>query len=244
MCFELGNEPDLFVQAGHRQPGYGYDQYLAEFKRFADAVRRRVPGAPLAGPAVIDATDWVRSFAHDVPDSRLLTEHYYLSVSAEPAATIGNLLRLDDRFTSVITQLRSIGGSSGIPYRMGELNSFAGGGKPGVSDTFASALWGLDLMFTLAAAGGAGINWGNRCQPPRLCEFLQPDLHRPAAEPVGSPAVLCAACVSASRGWGNVESGLRRRKCKCEATCLPQRIGPDLGRNHKQRPFCDSGAEN
>ena len=159
LCFELGNEPDLFVQAGHRQPGYGYDQYQAEFKQFADAVRRRVPGAPLAGPAVIDATDWVRSFAHDVPDSRLLTEHYYLSVAADPAATIGNLLRLDDRFISVITQLRSIGGSSGIPYRMGELNSFAGGGKPGVSDTFASALWGLDLMFTLAAAGGAGINW-------------------------------------------------------------------------------------
>jgi hypothetical protein len=68
-------------------------------------------------------------------------------------------LRLDDRFISVITQLRSITGSSGIPYRMGELNSYAGGGKPGVSDTFASALWGLDLMFTLAAAGGGGINW-------------------------------------------------------------------------------------
>jgi hypothetical protein len=159
LCFELGNEPDLFVQAGHRQPGYGYDQYHAEFNRFAEAVRGLVPGAPLAGPAVIGATDWVKAFAQDVPDSRLLTEHYYLSVAGDPAATIGNLLRLDDRFVSVSTQLRSIRASSGIPYRMGELNSYAGGGKPGVSDTFASALWGLDLMFTLAAAGGAGINW-------------------------------------------------------------------------------------
>jgi hypothetical protein len=159
LCFELGNEPDLFVQAGHRQPGYGYDQYIVEFNRFKDAVRRRVPGAPLAGPAVIGATDWVRFFARDVPDSRLLTEHYYLSVAADPAATIGNLLRLDDRFVRVIAELHSISGSSGIPYRLGELNSFAGGGKAGVSDTFASALWGLDLMFTLAAAGGRGINW-------------------------------------------------------------------------------------
>jgi hypothetical protein len=46
-----------------------------------------------------------------------------------------------------------------VPYRLVELNSFSGGGKPGISDTFASALWGLDLKFILASAGGSGINW-------------------------------------------------------------------------------------
>jgi hypothetical protein len=39
-----------------------------------------------------------------------------------------------------------------------ELNSFSGGGKPGVSDTFASALWALDLLFTLSFYDGAGLN--------------------------------------------------------------------------------------
>lgn len=159
LCFELGNEPDLFVQAGHRQPGYGYEQYRAEFARFAEVLRRRVPAAPLAGPAVIGATDWVASFSRDFSNARLLTEHYYLSVAADPAATIRNLLTLDPRFMRVVTQLRSISRSSGIPYRMAELNSFAGGGKPGVSDTFAATLWALDLMFTLASANGQGINW-------------------------------------------------------------------------------------
>jgi hypothetical protein len=42
---------------------------------------------------------------------------------------------------------------------MTETNSCYRGGKPGVSDTLASALWGADLMLDLAARGGKGINF-------------------------------------------------------------------------------------
>ena len=45
-----------------------------------------------------------------------------------------------------------------VPYRIVEINSGFGGGKADGSDTFASALWGLDLMFKLARADGAGLN--------------------------------------------------------------------------------------
>ena len=45
-----------------------------------------------------------------------------------------------------------------MPFRICETNSFSGGGKPGVSDTFAAALWVLDFMFTLAAGGCDGVN--------------------------------------------------------------------------------------
>ena len=48
--------------------------------------------------------------------------------------------------------------ANGIAYRINEVNSFSGGGKPEVSDTFASALWCLDYMFRVAAHGGAGVN--------------------------------------------------------------------------------------
>jgi hypothetical protein len=41
---------------------------------------------------------------------------------------------------------------------MTEGNSCFGGGKPGVSDAFASALWGADYMLTCAAAGYCGVN--------------------------------------------------------------------------------------
>jgi len=49
--------------------------------------------------------------------------------------------------------------SINVPFRMCEANSCYGGGKPGVSDRFAAALWGLDFMFILAAAGACGVNF-------------------------------------------------------------------------------------
>ena len=47
---------------------------------------------------------------------------------------------------------------SGLPYRMTEGNSCFGGGKPGVSDAFASALWGADYMLHCASARFAAVN--------------------------------------------------------------------------------------
>jgi hypothetical protein len=41
---------------------------------------------------------------------------------------------------------------------MCETNSFFGGGRPGVSDTFVGTLWTLDFMLFLAANGCAGVN--------------------------------------------------------------------------------------
>ena len=41
---------------------------------------------------------------------------------------------------------------------MVESNSFYGGGKEGVSDTYAAALWALDYLFLLASYGCAGVN--------------------------------------------------------------------------------------
>ncbi len=38
------------------------------------------------------------------------------------------------------------------------MNSVSGGGKTGVSDTFASALWVLDTLFNMASVGVNGVN--------------------------------------------------------------------------------------
>ena len=38
------------------------------------------------------------------------------------------------------------------------MNSVACGGKAGVSDTFASALWALDALFAVARSGADGVN--------------------------------------------------------------------------------------
>jgi len=49
--------------------------------------------------------------------------------------------------------------SNGLPYRLEEANSFYDAGAENASDTFASALWGLDFMHWWAAHGAAGINF-------------------------------------------------------------------------------------
>ncbi len=157
--FEIGNEPDLFARhEGHRHTGYDYDAYLREYRTYRDALRKAIPGIVFAGPDAAIATDWVARFAIDEgKDIRLLTHHYYRE-GQNPTSTIDKLLHTDPKLAPILAKLRAASESCGVPYRICETNSFSGGGKPGVSDTLAAALWVLDFMFTLASAGCAGVN--------------------------------------------------------------------------------------
>jgi hypothetical protein len=48
--------------------------------------------------------------------------------------------------------------AAGVPYRVAECNTASGGGKRGVSNAFASALWSIDFLFDVATRGGQGVN--------------------------------------------------------------------------------------
>src|SRR5579864_8409648 len=159
LAFEIGNEPDLFPRReGHRHAGYGYDDYLREYRTYRDSLRKAIPGIAFAGPDAAVATDWVARFAADEgKDCKLLTHHYYRE-GQNPTSTIDKLLHTDPKLAPTLAKLKSASESSGVPYRICETNSFSGGGRPGVSDTLAAALWVLDFMFVLASAGCAGVN--------------------------------------------------------------------------------------
>jgi hypothetical protein len=158
LAIEIGNEPDLFSREKHRPPGYGYEQWLGDYRRFKTALRAQLPGIPLAGPDVAGKTDWVPRFAADEgKDAVLLTHHYYRE-GQNPGSTIEKLLGIDAKLQPELDQLRAASQSCGRPYRICEVNSFSGGGRPGVSDTMAGALWVLDYMFTLASNGCSGVN--------------------------------------------------------------------------------------
>ena len=159
VAFEIGNEPDLFGRGtAHRLKNYNYADYLREYRRFRDAIRREIPNARFAGPDAAVETDWVTQFAADEGnDLRLLTHHYYRECNS-PTATLNKLLNTDPKLQPMLDKLKAASTSSHVPYRICETNSFRGGGKPGVSNTFGAALWALDFMFRLAAADAAGIN--------------------------------------------------------------------------------------
>ena len=157
VAFEIGNEPDLFVHEGHRQH-YSYDDYLKEYRRYKTAIRAALRHAAFAGPDAAVTTDWAERFAADEGhDLRLLTHHYYRE-GQSPRSTMDKLLQPDPKLAAMLDRMQATSRAAGVSYRICETNSFSGGGRPGVSDTFVAALWALDYLCVLAWHGADGVN--------------------------------------------------------------------------------------
>jgi hypothetical protein len=115
----------------------------------------------LAGPDTAFNNEWLVPFAKQFKDeAAFLSQHYYAEgPPTDPSMTIERLLRPSPGLAREFEGMAQTKQDSGLPFRLAETNSCYQGGKRGVSDTFASALWGADLMYQLATAGGVGINF-------------------------------------------------------------------------------------
>jgi hypothetical protein len=94
-----------------------------------------------------------------------LTHHYYFNgPPSNPDVNITKLLQPDPRVDHLAADITaaaerlSAGQHRTVPWRMTEGNTCHHGGKPGVSDVFASALWSADYLLRLASFGYAGVN--------------------------------------------------------------------------------------
>ena len=161
IAIQIGNEPDLFVIQGHRKPPYGYGEWLPEYRQTKAAIRAALPNVAFAGPDVSDGgRPWLDTFARDEGrDIAMLTAHHYIAGQDNPASTVELLLREETRFQQVLSRFDAAAKMAGVPYRLSETATLYGGGKAGVSDSFASALWALDYLFVLASHGAAGANF-------------------------------------------------------------------------------------
>jgi hypothetical protein len=161
VAFQLCNEPDLFHQNGLRPADYDYHRFATEWRRYFHAVRRRLPAVAVAGPDTAGDNEWLLRFADEQrQDLAFLTHHYYAEGPPTDASmTIGRLLGPSARLKAEFAAAAATRRQTGLPFRMAETNSCYQGGKPGVSDTFASALWAADLMYQLAQAGATGVNF-------------------------------------------------------------------------------------
>jgi hypothetical protein len=99
------------------------------------------------------------------PRIAALTHHYYIGgPPSNPEMTIAHILQPDPRVLKAAGIVRSAAATfnvehqTPVPYRMTEGNTCYRGGKPGLSDVFASALWAADYLLTLASLGYAGVN--------------------------------------------------------------------------------------
>lgn len=165
--FQLGNEVDQFK--GHlRDPQtWDVDTYLAEWLKIARAVQKALPEAKFGMPDVAADVTWLPQIAdrwtavEDKPNVVTLSHHYYWSgPPSNPDATVENLLKLDPKVAEKAVLAKSAAAKMGsaVTYRMTEGNTIYRGGKPGVSDVFASALWGAEYLFRLMQEGYCGVN--------------------------------------------------------------------------------------
>lgn len=195
---ELGNEPDLSYK-------YDAGRYLGDFDRWRAAGGTTpyptiVPATSNAiapwqairdqsvetrffwdWPTILDTTAPTQ-LANAGPLGAWTADHFYplaRTCSSDPyrCPSIPALLdptRRDnlDYITYVHAQVAA---EHGLGYRLEELNTAAGRGAPGVSDTAASAIWALDTMFHAACptppedpaanadcqVGAIGVNFHN-----------------------------------------------------------------------------------
>lgn len=174
-ALELGNEPELYpswgwyrTPDGREVPGRPKSYDFSAYTRNFASVASSLPHAPLAGPA-IGAPWWMRHVGQFIAAEHrlsLVTLHRYpLQRCFMPAAsplypTIHNLLSpaASAGLAQSVAPYVRLAHGHGLRLRIDELNSVSCGGAPGVSDSFASALWALDAAFQMARVGVDGIN--------------------------------------------------------------------------------------
>ncbi|HTD41747.1 MAG TPA: glycosyl hydrolase family 79 C-terminal domain-containing protein [Mucilaginibacter sp.] len=160
-AFQTGNEPDIFFENGHRTSAYGYANFQSDWESYAAAVHATVPNAPFAGPDVAYNPIWVNQFIPAEYQHIVLADaHYYRTgPSTDPTITYQTILTPDTRLPGYLETIENASAIASLPYRVSECNSVFDGGKKGVSNVFASALWALNFMWIAAEYNSHGINF-------------------------------------------------------------------------------------
>jgi hypothetical protein len=165
--FQIGNEADLFGRHLRDAKTWSAKTYLEQWLILARAVTARVPGAKFGMPDVAADVAWLAQIAdlwssiENPPHVTTVTHHYYFGGPAtNPEVNIPNLLK-----PATMAKVQKMAdAATAAAYRMGarvrmtEGNTCYRGGKPGVSDVFAAALWAADYSLLLASNNYSGVN--------------------------------------------------------------------------------------
>jgi hypothetical protein len=147
-CFEIGNEPGMYIPT--------FDAFFAQWKSHYDAILKAVPNAMFDGPGEVKLHDYAPELAKAVfGDGHLAmaSDHYYFLGSGrdaekDPPASRARFLTngLHGSYDYNYSKVGAVLAAQGVPYRIDEMNSCYNGGARDSSDTCASTLWALDCI--------------------------------------------------------------------------------------------------
>ncbi|HEX3511823.1 MAG TPA: glycosyl hydrolase family 79 C-terminal domain-containing protein [Solirubrobacteraceae bacterium] len=193
---EIGNEPDSLGRHGYRALPWLAQGYEEEVASYREAIAALTPGVAIAGPDVSGSglfAGWGEAEALAQVPALLTGHHYPLGCAQTPPPSIEALLSVATRHREAgsLSAYLKVSRTSGIPLRIDETNSVSCGGVPGISDTFASALWATAYTTQVIAAGAQGLNLqGNPTNCPGYTPLCAP-----------TPAALAAGALSARPDW-------------------------------------------
>ncbi|KAI5925503.1 hypothetical protein F4810DRAFT_54187 [Camillea tinctor] len=174
VSFEIGNEPDLYLQNGFRAGSpWGGSVYAGQWRARARVVLDRVltPAGinasffEAAATASTIGTDFqIADLAGFGVDDGLLASwnqhdyYFYIGVS-NYVLTLGRLLQLSTTETQFAAWAAQVGqaGATGKPYALREMGLVGPVGLQGVTDVFGAALWTLNFLLYAAALGVASV---------------------------------------------------------------------------------------
>ncbi|KAJ3499396.1 hypothetical protein NLG97_g376 [Lecanicillium saksenae] len=175
--WEYGNEPDLYgvsAQGPVRPSSWNESSYIQQWlngtKQITSQVKKFCPGlaspqymapsfAALSSPLKEKKT-W-ESGLNANSDIELFSTHNYISGATSPGVTLqGTLMNfgvtkasVDNHVKSYDSIFGSTNNETAPPLIFGETNSLYNQGRPGLSNTFGAALWGINFNLYSASVG-------------------------------------------------------------------------------------------
>ena len=144
--------------------------YVTDFRAYTAALHGVAPGVPLLGPALANPhanVRWIARLLADKPAAlKTVSVHRYpysACAKRRGQADFPTLSRLLSRqasagLTRSLEPAIALAHRAGLPIRLTELNSITCGGRAGLSNAFATALWAPAALLHLARAGIDGVN--------------------------------------------------------------------------------------
>ncbi|KAI0029752.1 hypothetical protein K488DRAFT_79985 [Vararia minispora EC-137] len=172
-AIEVGNEPDLYAKHGLRAQTFTIKQYVQQWTLFAKNALAMV-NKELGSAVPLQALSFAKSthqptgfspqsaFQNGLLNSPVgkgvqwVSQHHYSgSFCSGSDALLQNLMTKNNIRSNLTAFLPDIAAvqANGLSYVLGETNSFACHGAPGVSDTAGAALWALDYTMFAAQIG-------------------------------------------------------------------------------------------